>query len=95
MLDTIKKLFANEQFQFVSCISSLLMWLGSFIIAAAKKGTLCIWLMFGAHTTQNAIIGIKTGKRAGLDTLTSIAKCYCYGFAWWLPLLWKLNDEGK
>ncbi len=85
----------NKTLQFVSCISSLLMWLGSFIIAAVKKNTICIWLMFGAHTAQNAIIGIKTGKRAGLDTLTSIAKCYCYGFAWWIPLLLKLNKEGK
>lgn len=75
--------------------TSLLMWLGSFVIAAWKKNTICIWLMFGAHTFQNLVIGIKTGKRAGLDLMTSIAKCYCYGFAWWLPLLLRLNKEGK
>ena len=85
----------NKVWQTVSSFTSLAMWLGSFIIAAVKKNTICIWLMFGAHTAQNLIIGIKTGKRAGIDLLTSIASCYCYGFVWWLPLLLKLNKEGK
>lgn len=89
------KLMENKAYWDLSCVVSLIMWLGSFIIAAVKKNTICIWLMVGAHTVQNAIIGIKTGKRAGLDTLTSVAKCYCYGFAWWLPLLVKLNKEDQ
>ena len=50
-------------------------------------------MMVAAHTTQSLVIGIRTGKRAGLDMLTSLAKCLCYGFAWWLPLLLKLNKE--
>lgn len=40
----------NKVWQTVSSFTSLAMWLGSFIIAAVKKNTICIWLMFGAYT---------------------------------------------
>lgn len=83
----------NKKIQFISCISSLAMWLGSFIITAVKKNPICIVLMVCAHSFQSAVIGIKTGRRAGLDTLTSLALTLCYGFAWWLPLMLKLNKE--
>lgn len=85
----------NTKIQFIACMSSLAMWLGSFIITAVKKNPITIFLMVAAHTTQSLVIGIKTGRRAGLDTLTSLSKCLCYGFAWWLPLLLKLNKEGN
>ena len=83
----------NKTIQTIACFSSLAMWLGSFIITAVTKNPITIFLMVCAHTTQSIVIGIKTGARDGLDMLTSLAKCLCYGFAWWLPLLLKLNRE--
>ncbi len=88
-------LLQDKTIQTISCFTSLAMWLGSFIITAVKKNPITIFLMVGAHSLQSIVIGIPTGKRDGLDMLTSLAKCLCYGFAWWLPLLLKLNKEGK
>ncbi len=70
-----------------------ILWIAGSILTIVKKNPIGIIILSLIHSTEAALIGIKTGLAYGKNLPYSLVMCMTFGFTWWLPLLRQMREE--
>jgi hypothetical protein len=79
--------------QLIHYAITLVLWVVSMVLWANWAFPYLCLLLLAMHFVELLAVGLRTGRKYGLSTGTSLGMCMLFGFSWWLPLQKQMKAE--